>query len=202
MPHQPTCIPTRHPKRWIGLFEMTSKGHLVLELGLLGVCAMRLGGARRCLSSCNSSCISGDPQLRVPSSTGAVDDDDIVSSSSSSSSSSGRCWSHRPRPHRSYCCPFVPAMRGARRCLPYATAPASRETRNCGFLRVQELLTTMTLCRHRRRRGGAGVIVLVLIVPVAVPLSPRCEVRAAVSHIQQLLHLGRPAIAGSSEYRS
>jgi hypothetical protein len=42
--------------------------------------------------------------------------------------------------------------------------------------------TTTTLCRRRRRQGGAGVIVVVLIVPVAVPLSPRCEVRAAISH--------------------
>jgi hypothetical protein len=196
MPHQPTCIPTRHPKRWIGLFEMASKGHLVLELSLLGVCVMRLGGAHRCLPSCNSSCILGDLQLWVPSSTGAVDDDDIVSLSS------GWCWSHRPRPHRSRCCPFVPAMRGARCCLPYATAPASQETRNCRFLRVQELLMTTTLCRHCPRRGGAGAIVLVLIVPVAVLLSPQCEVRAAVSHMQQLLHLGRPAIAGSFKYRS
>jgi hypothetical protein len=54
----------------------------------------------RCLSSCNSSCISGDPQLRAPSSTGAGDDDDIVSSSS------GQCWGRR----RSRCCPLVPAV--------------------------------------------------------------------------------------------
>jgi hypothetical protein len=35
-------------------------------------------------SRCDSSCISEDPQLRVPSSTGADDDDDTASSSSSS----------------------------------------------------------------------------------------------------------------------
>ena len=61
---------------------------------------------------------------------------------------------------------------------------------------------TTTLCRHRPHRGSAGAIVLVLIVPVAVLLSPQCEVCATVSHMQQLLHLGRPTIAGSFEYRS
>jgi hypothetical protein len=44
------------------------------------------------------------------------------------------------------------------------------------------MMTTMTLCCRRHRQGGAGVIVVVLIVPVAVPLSLRCEVCAAISH--------------------
>jgi hypothetical protein len=54
--------------------------------------------------SCNSSCISGDPQLRAPLSTEADDDNDIASSLSSGLD--GARASH-------HCCPLAPAFHPA-----------------------------------------------------------------------------------------
>jgi hypothetical protein len=56
------------------------------------------------LPSCNSSCISGDPQLWAPSSTGADDDNNITSSSLSGL---GRARASH------HCCPLAPAFHPA-----------------------------------------------------------------------------------------
>jgi hypothetical protein len=135
-------------------------------------------GARCHLPSCNSSCILGDPQLWVPSSTGADDDDDnddIVSSSSSS----GRCWGHHPCPHHSCCCPLVPVMRGAHHCLPSCNsscilgdlqlwAPSSTGADDDDDIVFSS--SSLGQCWGCHCQGGAGVIVVVLIIPVAGPL--------------------------------